>query len=335
MKKMAIFRCDAGREHGLGHLSRCLSLASALAETGISSHFVVNAPASLLTRVANAGHEVTLSDVPVGREDDPRAWGGSGDLMILDSKALTPFHVEACRAIAPVVCFDDEVSRDLSCDVLINNHPWAHVDEYGQRPGRGLLLGTAFNTVHPDFFGAPSKRHGLLISLGGEDPHNYTGWLIEQLATVIGDLPTAIVIGPAHPAPDAVQLACKARLPRAEIHVAPPTLVPLVFRSHIAISAAGTTCYELAAAGVAMAVLAVEDHQERLAAAVVAGGAALSLGRHDTLDEGRVRTVFTDLMRPATSAELAAAGCTMFPLSGITAIVAELRSLLRTTGHCA
>ncbi|MEW6593795.1 MAG: hypothetical protein AB1413_02880 [Thermodesulfobacteriota bacterium] len=320
----------------MGHLSRCLTLAGAFAEAGISSRFLINAPSSLLARVAGAGHQVTPSAVPVGIKDDPASWNAEDcSLLILDSKALTPSFVETCRAFAPVLCFDDEAPRDFPCDVLINNHPWARADDYGQQSGRKLLLGSAFNTVHPDFFVSREQLHGLLITLGGEDPHNHTGWLIEQLAGNIGELSTEIVVGPAHPAPEMVQLACKRWLPHAEVHIGPSSLVPFAWRSHIAISAAGTTCYELAAAGVAMAVLAVEDHQERLAASMVAGGAALSFGSHGTLDAGRVRNVFADLVQPAISAELAAAGRRMFPAPGITAIVDELKPLIQTTGRCA
>lgn len=326
----ALFRCDAGAKHGLGHLSRCLTLAGALAKQGVKSRFAINAPDSLADRIIAAGHEVARVGVPLGPLDDPGEWPASGvGLLILDSKGITQDCAAACKAIAPVVCFDDEVARDLPCDVLINNNPWACADDYGQRAGRKLLLGPKFNTVRAEFFAPPSERHGLLITLGGEDPDNHTTWLIEQLVADIGHLPTVIVIGPAHPDPESVQNVCKTMLPHAEVNFAPATLAPLVLRCHIAISAAGTTCYELAAGGVAMAVLAVEEHQARLADTMVSKGAALSLGRYNDIEKEKVRKTYADLVRPQTAASLAMAGRSLFPRPGIDAIVFELRDFLK------
>ncbi len=330
MRELVLFRCDAGAEHGLGHLSRCLTLAGAFAGYGFRSRFAINAPDSLLERVITAGHEVAKINVPIGPLDDPSEWAAAGaGLMILDSKAVTRDYAAVCRAIAPVVCFDDEVARDLPCDVLINNHPWACADDYGQRAGRKLLFGPKFNTVRADFFAPPLTRRGLLITLGGEDPANHTAWLIEQLAADIGNLPTLVVIGPAHSNPETIQFVCKSMLPDAEVHLAPATLVPFALRCHIAISAAGTTCYELAASGVGMAVLAVEEHQARLADEMVSKGAALSLGRYNDIDKEKVRKTYAELVHPATHASLAAAGRSLFPTPGADAIVSELQDFLK------
>jgi UDP-2,4-diacetamido-2,4,6-trideoxy-beta-L-altropyranose hydrolase len=212
--------------------------------------------------------------------------------------------------------------------VLINNHPWARLDDYGLRVGRKLLLGSRFNTVRQEFFSPPLMRNGLLITFGGEDPANHTTWLIEALASEIGRMPTVVVIGPAHPNTEAVQSACELLLPEAEIHLAPATLVPFAHLCHIAVSAAGTTCYELAASGIAMAVLAVEEHQSRIAEEMVSAGAALSLGRFGEIDKEMARRTYADLACPAIAEDLAAAGRTLFPAPGADAIADVLIDFL-------
>lgn len=325
MTGSVLFRCDAGAQHGLGHLSRCLTLANAFSKQGVRSLFVVNAPEHVSKRVSAEGHQIVRVGVPLGPKDDPRNWFMAGvKLIILDSKSINQSYVAACQALAPVGYFDDEIARDLMCDLIINNHPWASTNDYGQQTGRRLLLGPRFNTVRPEFFKPTSERHGLLITLGGEDPSNDTTWLIEELAEAIGHTPTMVVIGPAHPNIKAVQSVCKRLLPESEVYLAPPTLVPLTQRCRFAISAAGTTCYELAAAGVAMAVLAVEDHQVRLAEKISAMGVALKIKLHDDGNKDNVRSTYANLINPKTTAALAAASRQFLPRPGVDLIVGEL-----------
>ena len=328
-KAAVLFRCDAGLKHGLGHLSRCLTLADALTHAGIRSGFVVHAPEGIRRRVSDAGHEVVAAEAPIGTGDKPAGWMTEGArVVVVDSKDNTVYYTARCRALRPVVCFDEKISRELPCDVLINNHIWARRLDYDVQAGRRLLIGPAFNTVHPSYFGLAEPRRGLLITLGGEDPLNHTVWLIDTLADAIGMLPTLVCIGPAHPDPDSVFLVCKKRLPAAEVFVSPPSLVNLAARCHLALSAGGITCYELAAAGIASAVLAVEEHQVRLTTAMEAAGAALSLGEPDKMDKQSVRQTFTKLQQPDTVASLRSAGRSLFPQPGAPAIVAELREFL-------
>jgi UDP-2,4-diacetamido-2,4,6-trideoxy-beta-L-altropyranose hydrolase len=332
-KAAVLFRCDAGLKHGLGHLSRCLTLADTMARAGIQSAFVVHAPEGIRRRVLDAGYAVVAAEAPIGTGDEPAGWIAEGTrVVVVDSKDNTASYTARCRALRPVACFDEKISRELLCDVLINNHIWARLSDYDVRTDRRLLIGPAFNTVHPSYFGLAEPRRGLLITLGGEDPLNHTAWLIDALADAIGTLPTLVCIGPAHPDPDSVLLVCKKRLPATEVFVSPPSLVSLAARCHLALSAGGSTCYELAAAGIASAVLAIEEHQVRLVTAMVAAGAALSLGKSDRMDKQSVRQTFASLQQPDTAASLRSAGRSLFPQPGAPAIVAELREFLGPRG---
>lgn len=319
-----VFRCDAGAVHGLGHLSRCLTVADACRHAGWRPGFVVHAPDELSRRVTTAGWPLYPAGGPVGSAaDDPDAWMPHGArVVVVDSKAATAAWLLSCGRHRRVVCFDDEEARDLPCDVVVNNHVWARVGDYGDRPGRRLLLGPAFNTVNAAYFQRASAGHGLLITLGGEDPHNHSAWLVETLADLVSDMPVTVCIGPAHPAPYALRAVCAQRVPHADVLRAPSSLVAAAQRSHLALSAAGTTCYELAAAGIPFGVLAVEDHQDRMADAMVQAGVALRLGRFDDLDAASVRAAFARLQDDAVAAQLRDAGRRLMRGPGAPAIVA-------------
>lgn len=324
-------RCDAGAQHGLGHLSRCLTLARELRRRGATVEFWVSASAAILARVREQGFAVNYV-ADVGAADRLEWLEMAADLLIIDSKAADADYVATCQDRVPGVVFDDELARDLPCSVIINNNVWAAAADYPPRAGRKLLLGTEYNTVDPRYFDlAGTVRQGLLISMGGEDPGNHTAWLIETLAPHLPAMPVYVCIGPAHPDPDAVSEAAARHLPQAEIHRAPASLLDLVVRSSAALSAGGTTCYELAAAGVPTAILSVEDHQDRMRAAMCAAGAAVSLGRFDTIAHASAVQALERLLEPEEAARLAQAAKRLVPAPGVPSIVNALTTVLGVT----
>lgn len=326
---VALLRCDAGKKHGLGHLSRCMTLAAALSKAGVTPRFALNAPAHIQERVRGAGYSLMNVGFDVGSDNTADWLESDVRLLVIDSKEATNAYVRLCRRQCSVACFDDETARSLPCDVLINNNVWSSHADYQNIPNSMLLIGPAFNTVDPGYYKlADRRRNGLLITLGGEDPHNHTTWLVRTLAQQIGGLSTHVCIGPAHPEPESVIKACKDCLPNATIHCSPPSLLDLAAQCHIALSAGGTTCYELAAAGIAMAVLAVEEHQTRLLYAMEHAGAALPLGRFDTLDSANVSRTYGNLSNPLTASHLVGAGKRLFPNTGVEEIVKALASAL-------
>lgn len=325
-----MLRCDAGSKHGLGHLSRCMTLAAAFQTVGIVPRLVVNTPPAIAERLVAAGFLFIHADASVGL-DDPAEWiSPETALVVIDSKDATAEYVGACRTRCPVVCIDDEVARSLPCDAVINNNPWALAQDYSS--DQLLLLGPTYNTVNPAYYllHGGTRRRGLLISLGGEDPNDRTSWLVKTLAPSIGSLPVHVCIGPAHPDSEAVAAACSSAPFPATIHRSPPTLVQLASICHLAISAGGTTCYELAAAGIPMAILAIEEHQQRLQSAMVQAGAALSLGGEGDLVPAKVHEAMALLREERILVGLAAAGRGMFPAAGAASIVAGLAPLIES-----
>lgn len=327
------FRCDAGVRHGLGHLMRCLSVAKELAMRGHACSFVVNAPSDTAGRIVDTGFSVIAVDQDAGT-DTPETWlGGQVDMLILDSKEVDGKYIEQCRTHSPVACFDDEVARSFRCDAIINNHLWGLASDYQIDDECCLLLGPDYNTVSPAYFDIHDDgRCGLLISLGGEDPQNHTTWLIDTLAGEMGDLPVHVCIGPAHPRPDSVLEACARLLPHVAVYRSPTSLLEPISKCHLALSAGGTTCYELAAAGIAMAIVAVEEHQQRMQTAFVSQGAALSFGEGNKDDPEAAMTVFRRLRRDDVACSLSRAARALFATSGVKNIATRLIDVARRNG---
>ena len=86
-----LFRVDAGPQVGLGHLQRCLSLATAMSSLGSQSLFVANNNPTLGDRVARFGFQSIplLSDESWGSTDLDQtvetAASNGCDVIVVDS----------------------------------------------------------------------------------------------------------------------------------------------------------------------------------------------------------------------------------------------------------
>ena len=326
-----MFRCDAGADHGLGHLSRCVAIADAVTTQGGMTRFYVHADDSMKAFVGGHEWRAAASDTGVAGDLEfmQRELEHMPDsVVVVDNKRVGKEYVSALCSLRPVAQIVDGDPRESAADMAINNHPGA---ETFKGEGR-FLLGPSYNTVRPGYFAAAQKadRKAILITLGGEDPGNHTAWILRNLGDLFANRPVLVVIGPAHSGPASVEQAVE-NVAGAEIHRAPRDLVALAERSEIAISAGGTTCYELAAAGIAIAAIATEPHQHELIAPLAERGAVLPLGGPD-LSVAAVRSAVSDLLaQPTLRTGLVKAARALFPAPGAPRIADALLSLMKAS----
>ena len=181
MRKQAVFRCDAGRSIGTGHLIRCLALAEALMERGWACRFL-SLPGSraAVSRFARQAMEI----VEAHAVDDPgavRALVPQGcDLFVLDSYRLGIQHETALKGWASsTLVLDDRPFRRHAADILLD-------PTLGRAPGAyealvakdtRLLLGPAYALLRREFSGARPRALArrtsadavakILVSFGG------------------------------------------------------------------------------------------------------------------------------------------------------------------------
>ena len=324
----------------MGHIVRCVTLAGAFRDTGIETVFLTWSPDGIgKTIIETADFDLDESYGPAATPDDltfvlDRARQElRTPLLVLDSRNVDKGYVEACRNIAVVVCLDDDLMRDLPCDALINNNVWATESDYGPDQERALFLGPCYNLVKPVFFriheirSEPRRPH-VLVTMGGEDPSDQTSRFLALLGESLVSCSVTIVVGPAHPDADAVSVAARRYTPHAGVIAAPTDLSSLMARADLAITAGGTTCYELAAAGVSQAAVILDDHQEKLVRALADVGCLIQLGRYDNLEIDLVRHNVESLIASADERErLASAGKQLLQGPGAPRIVDELTKL--------
>jgi UDP-2,4-diacetamido-2,4,6-trideoxy-beta-L-altropyranose hydrolase len=312
-------RCDAGGDHGLGHIIRCLTLADAFVDR--SDHRPVfiteNSDCVAAKVIANRGHRFLPGNGPAGSATDIKksseilANTDGDNLLIIDSKLIDADYPEKFRQTSYVACIDDEKFRDLKCDTLINNNIWATHDSYPQRKGRTLLLGPEYNLIRQSFFEVTRKNKGrsvlsrVLITMGGEDPLNHSHWFLENFLTEFSKCEVIVIVGPSHPAPDTIR-NMSAKYPLLSVIEGSNDITRHMVGVDLAVSAGGTTCYELAAAQITTLALAIEPHQAAMIEKMEKAGCLVSLGSASDVSIQTVREQINKHLDAATNNTAAA-----------------------------
>lgn len=297
-------RTDASTDIGTGHVMRCLALAEELRSSGHDVVFVTRPspgnldgvvrdgwtfevasirPASDLPPLACAGTERQTEDADATRE----ALSGTPiDWLVVDHYSLSsPWERRAGAAGTPVLVIDDLANRDHACTVLVD-HNLLPEDRYRDvvSPDCQLLVGPRYALLRCEFRGIAKRRaipaapRTLLLSFGGADPTDRTGWALEALLDMATDLPSILVVAGAHH-PNMGRLRKLAEAcPAIELYEHVPRMSEFLARADIAIGAGGVATLERLSAGLPSIVVSVAENQEHISEALARDSLIVYLG---------------------------------------------------------
>lgn len=316
---MIWFRADGGQEIGMGHIRRCLSVAEALRELGEQVCFLVadDAAVPLLNaqgqdyRVLNSSwqkpEEELRTLLPILRES------GRG-VFFADSYYVTAEYLRQVREVMPVCCMDDVGLSGLPVDLLINYNIFAAQSLYA--PGDGntdYLLGTQYAPLRKVFQNAyqpvreTAKR--VLITTGGSDRYDLTGQILRNALSTprIGNLEYCVVSGPYNQYLPQLQELEKQY---ANVHIySNVTHMSELMRScDIAVTAGGSTMYELCAVAVPIICFSFVDNQEKIVEGFKEREVVCFGGNYLTQGESMIPLVTEQIALLRESVELRRAG---------------------------
>lgn len=333
---------DSGPGIGLGHLQRCLALASALQREGMACAFVSTGDPRTDARIRRREFACLSpgfrSDLDVPGPDSVLAEAGRAGCqgIVVDSYRVTQRYLEALRTAGLfVAAVDDLAAYPFPCHLVINGG--AHATRLVYRSSTGdtrFLLGPQFALMQPEF-GGLSPHHDnidvrtVLVTLGGADRGDLTPALLAALDEISGDFAITAVLGPlAENGPHVHAVAARCRHP---VHVveAPESMCELMRTADIAVSAGGQTLYELAAAGTPAVAVITAANQSAGARALEASGAAIMAGPALRPDAQRVRQAVELLMADgARRRMMSRAGQQLIDGQGTHRVAKVLRTLL-------
>jgi UDP-2,4-diacetamido-2,4,6-trideoxy-beta-L-altropyranose hydrolase len=324
MAETLLIRADAAPEIGAGHVMRCLALAQAWKGRGGEAVFIgrCEAPA-LRARLAREGFR--LLPVPATHPDPAdlaatlaavRDTGASW--VVLDGYGFDAGFQRGVRESGAKVLVLDDYRHlpEYHADLVLNQNIGAEDFDYGLGRDGQALLGCRYAMLRTEFLrageGGREPANGplrVLVTLGGADAGNVTGTVLDALAGFCSrDFRVRAVAGPANPNVDRLREQAAALGDFGAI-VEGADMPAEMAHADFAVTAAGSTCWELLYLGVPLACLVLADNQAGIAAGLDRAGAAVSLGRAGEISaEGIAARVAPLLRDPAQRAEMVRRG---------------------------
>ncbi|HYG87174.1 MAG TPA: UDP-2,4-diacetamido-2,4,6-trideoxy-beta-L-altropyranose hydrolase [Azospirillum sp.] len=305
-----LVRADASPDIGSGHIMRCLTIGNEIKAAGGRAVFACAAVTpALAARIAEAGHACRPVDGAPGSPDDAgstmalaRSYEATG--LILDGYAFGAVYRRQLRESGrPILALDDLAAEELFADIVLNPAPSARPGDYaGIAEGAQLLLGPDFALVRPEVLAwrdHAAERSEILVTFGGSDPLGLTAPVAEWLQARLPGVPLRLIVGGSARDGAAVVDALHARFPQTTVEHDVPDLGLRIRQARLAVSAAGSTMYELAALGCPSLLVIVAENQEKAALAAAAEGWARSIdGRTPDAAPAIARTAEAMLRTP-------------------------------------
>ncbi len=316
MPDILLIRADASPRIGTGHVMRCLALAQQWQRHGGRVVFAqAETTPALAQRLQAEGMETSPLAVERGSPDDAmrtvefaRTLGAPW--VVADGYVFgTPWQKRIKDAGLRLLVIDDYGHTEhYHADLILNQNALAAEGLYQHRePATRLLLGPRYALLRREFLACrdmarviPPVGRKILVTLGGGDPDNVTGTVIEALAQ-LPDTEAVVVVGGSNPNLDAVKQAI-ARQDRAIRLVVDAANMPeLMAWADVAVSAAGSTAWELAYMGLPSGLIVVADNQARIAEALARERVSVNLGGFPEITTGRIATALRTLLQDALS----------------------------------
>lgn len=309
------FRADASLQIGTGHVMRCLTLAGTLRQAGCDCMFLTRElQGHLADRIES--HEFHVVRLPVpepGYETSSgpahAAWAGvpwqtdatecqaavaafQPDWIVLDHYAFDRDWEASVLSgsAARLLVIDDLADRPHLASILLDQNLGRSRDDYTALLPIDctILTGPRFALLRTEFgrsrkASMERRQHAstvrnILISMGGIDLPNATGFVLESLQDCALEKGTKIdvVLGKNAPNLETVRATARAMRWPVEIHMEIDNMAEILAVADFAIGAAGSSTWERCSMGVPSLIAVLADNQKDIAQAVEQTGAAIA-----------------------------------------------------------
>ena len=297
MDPILIFRADAGQQIGIGHVMRCLALAQCWQATGGQAIFVIGEEASSVSeRLLAEGIRVSCISAPIGSAQDAGqtaeiALQSGARWIVADGYHFTSDYQQHLKNSGISLLLVDDRGYPDRCfaDIILNQNMHASEKLYPKRESdTRLLLGPKYVLLRKEFLKWQHWRRAsrdlakkILVTFGGTDPHHLTRKTLKAFKKIsIESLQVVVAIGDNNS--DYESLRSLVDKLGAEVEIRPDVadMAELMAWADFAVSAAGSTCWELAYMGLPSLVIVAAENQLPVAEGLAAAGVVENLGWH-------------------------------------------------------
>lgn len=308
---MIVFWVDSGVQIGLGHLMRCLSLAEQLYAIGECCQFLLKDETARRIAADRGFNAIRLESV--GLQDDVNSQqvmtlikNRDVTSVIVDSYAVTADFLRRLRTYAPLIYLDDMKAFSYPCDVLVNYNIYGPdwEQDYTERQtsfGTRLLLGPQYAPLRKEFDNLPQHQiakqvQRVFLSIGGSDSFGIMCRLLKAISFMPewSEIEFHAVVGAMNPHREQIERMAS-EMGNVRVHFQLRRVADLMCQCDVAVSAAGSTLYELCACGVPTVTYVLADNQIPGARAFDRQGLIMMAG--DCRAQGTEEKIISQLQR--------------------------------------
>lgn len=311
-------RADSSALIGTGHVMRCLALAQAWQDQGGDVTFISHCESEVL-RQRLIDEQMNFINIDKSHPD-PLDLGQTlkrlsemsfqapdNCCLVIDGYHFDATYQKCIKAAGHrVIWIDDYGHADhYYADWVLNQNISAVETLYTNcEPNTRLLMGTRYAMLRREFKKwngwqreIPAVARRVLVTLGGSDPDNVTIKVIQALKKInIKGLEAKIIVGPANPNLCALKEECSNNK-NLQLVTNATNMPELIASADIAVSAGGSTCWEMAFLGLPNIIMYFAGNQRPIAEKLHEYGAALSMGRSHQLTTSSIKQCIEDLLR--------------------------------------
>lgn len=283
---MILFRADGNSSIGSGHIMRCIAIAYAAKEKGIDSVFVTaDCDANeLIVKHGFRAHSLnTVYNDMLSEIDSFKLFieKEMPEAIVVDSYYVCREYFNELKRISKkcgcikIVYIDDMLNDIYNCDYLINyginddnkEYKYRKKYEFEKIVCPKLLIGTDYVPLRREFRQQNTREHGkkvnnILILTGGSDVTHTAIAIIRYLENITkyNDIRFHFVVGSLNPDRALIGKTAES-LDNVIIHENVNNMSELMINADIAISASGTTLFELCACATPIIAYICADNQ--------------------------------------------------------------------------
>jgi UDP-2,4-diacetamido-2,4,6-trideoxy-beta-L-altropyranose hydrolase len=313
---MLLIRADASVAIGTGHVMRCLALAQAWHDAGGVATFVMaESTPAIEERLRSEDAEVVRIESVRGSDGDSAelialAQSQSSPRVVVDGYEFGTAYQRALKneRLKVLLIDDNGSSGTYASDIVLNQNLHASECLYRNREiDTRLLLGTKYALLRREFVSSDQPREPstigrkLLVSMGGSDPDNVTGRVMNAIEQVqVADMEVVVVVGGSNPHLSSITEAAAVSRHVCRVLSNVTNMREVISWADLTISAAGSACWEYCASGLPAVLLAVAENQIANAEALHAAGAARLVAGGSRFVTGELVKAITRLANSAS-----------------------------------
>jgi UDP-2,4-diacetamido-2,4,6-trideoxy-beta-L-altropyranose hydrolase len=309
---LIVFRADASPQIGTGHVMRCLALGQSCRKVGERPVFVMcTVTPTMRDRLDSEGFEVKILDcVPGSIDDAKQTVEASNDVsalwIVVDGYHFDRTYQRSIKELGKKLLLIDDngCASHYYADIVLNQNIFASENLYSKREHyTSLLLGTRYALLREEFLvwqgwkrKIPEFAQNILVTLGGSDPENVTRKVYDAILQLKFNRLNVIIVAANNRYSDQMKHLTDESKVNMEFRSNVEKMSDLMAWADVAISAGGTSTWELAFMGLPMITIAIADNQCQIVEELSKDGVAVNAGWHKDVTPSMIAENISDLI---------------------------------------